>query len=97
MHLYPINGAARRVGKDDTAWSYREANFAQVIVGVDPDPANLFRLETNNSTVTALALVGLARIALRGAVNTRKEELNVKDTGCLQEHAQDQVLRARSL
>ena len=40
MHLYPINGATHRVGKNDTAWSYREANFAQVIVGVDPDPAN---------------------------------------------------------
>ena len=40
MHLYPINGAAHRVGRNDTAWSYREANFAQVIVGVDPDPAN---------------------------------------------------------
>ncbi len=40
MHLYPINGAAQRVGRNDTAWSFREANFAQVIVGVDPDPAN---------------------------------------------------------
>jgi FAD/FMN-containing dehydrogenase len=40
MHLYPINGAAHRVAKNDTAWSYREANFVQVIVGVDPDPAN---------------------------------------------------------
>jgi FAD/FMN-containing dehydrogenase len=40
MHLYPINGAAHRVGKNETAWNYREANFAQVIVGVDPDPAN---------------------------------------------------------
>ncbi len=40
MHLYPINGAPHRVGKNDTAWSYREANFVQVIVGVDPDPAN---------------------------------------------------------
>ncbi len=40
MHLYPINGAAQRVGAGDTAWSYREANFAQVIVGVDPDPAH---------------------------------------------------------
>jgi len=43
-HLYPINGAAHRVGKNDTAWSYREANFAQVIVGVDPDPANNDRM-----------------------------------------------------
>ena len=40
MHLYPINGAAHGVGKNDTAWNYREANFVQVIVGVDPDPAN---------------------------------------------------------
>jgi FAD/FMN-containing dehydrogenase len=44
MHLYPINGAAHRIGKNDTAWSYREANFAQVIVGVDPDPANNERM-----------------------------------------------------
>ena len=40
MHLYPIDGAAHRVGKNDTAFSYRDANFAEVIVGVDPDPAN---------------------------------------------------------
>jgi len=40
MHLYPVNGAAGRVGKNDTAWSYRDANWAQTIVGVDPDPAN---------------------------------------------------------
>jgi len=40
MHLYPINGAAHRVGKHDTAWSYRDATWAEVIIGVDPDPAN---------------------------------------------------------
>ena len=40
MHLYPINGAAARVAKDDTAYSFREAKFAEVIVGVDPEPAN---------------------------------------------------------
>ena len=40
MHLYPVNGAAHRVVKTDTAWSYRDAVFSQVIVGVDPDPAN---------------------------------------------------------
>ena len=44
MHIYPINGAASRVGKKDTAWGYRNANFAQVIVGVDPDPANNERM-----------------------------------------------------
>src|SRR6476646_9292306 len=40
MHMYPINGAAARVDKNDTAWNYRDAMWAQVIVGVDPDPAN---------------------------------------------------------
>jgi FAD/FMN-containing dehydrogenase len=44
MHLYPINGAAHRVGGDATAWSYRDATWAEVIVGVDPDPANNDRL-----------------------------------------------------
>ena len=39
MHLYPIDGAAGRVAPDATAWSYRDAHWAQVIVGVDPDPA----------------------------------------------------------
>ncbi len=40
MHLYPTNGAAQRVGKTDTAYSFRETLFCEVIVGVDPDPAN---------------------------------------------------------
>jgi FAD/FMN-containing dehydrogenase len=40
MHMYPIDGAAGRVGNDETAWSYRDAKWAQVIGGVDPDPAN---------------------------------------------------------
>jgi hypothetical protein len=44
MHIYPVNGAAHKVGKKDTAWNYREANFSMVIVGVDPDPANNGRL-----------------------------------------------------
>ena len=39
MHMYPIDGAAARVGNDETAWSYREAKWCQVFVGVDPDPA----------------------------------------------------------
>jgi len=39
MHLYPISGAAARVGKDETPWAYRDAKYAGVIVGVDPDPA----------------------------------------------------------
>jgi hypothetical protein len=39
MHLYPIDGAAHDVGPGDTAFSYRDARFAEVIFGVDPDPA----------------------------------------------------------
>jgi FAD/FMN-containing dehydrogenase len=46
MHLYPINGAAHRVGKEETAFSFREATWAEVIVGVDPDPANTERMTT---------------------------------------------------
>lgn len=40
MHLYPINGQVHNKKNDDTAFSYRDANWAQVIVGVDPDPNN---------------------------------------------------------
>ena len=39
MHLYPVNGAAHRVNPGDTAWSYRDAIWSEVMVGVDPDPA----------------------------------------------------------
>ncbi len=40
MHLYPINGQVHRVPKSATAFSFRDATYAEVIVGVDPDPAN---------------------------------------------------------
>jgi hypothetical protein len=40
MHFYTVNGAVHKVGPQETAWNFREANFSQVIVGVDPDPAN---------------------------------------------------------
>jgi FAD/FMN-containing dehydrogenase len=40
MHMYSIDGAASRVGNDETAWGYRHAKWGQVIAGVDPDPAN---------------------------------------------------------
>ncbi len=44
MHLYPINGAVHRVGKNETAFNFREANFAEVMVGVDHNPANNERM-----------------------------------------------------
>ena len=40
MHLYPVNGKANRVGESETPFSHRDAVWSQVIVGVDPDPAN---------------------------------------------------------
>jgi hypothetical protein len=39
MHLYPINGAVHRVGADETAFAYRDATFATVIVCAWQDPA----------------------------------------------------------
>src|SRR5436189_1169431 len=40
MHMYPIDGAASRIGKNDTAWYYRDVKRAKVMVGVVPDPSN---------------------------------------------------------
>ena len=40
MHLYPINGACHDVGADETAFAYRDATFAQVIVAAWQDPAD---------------------------------------------------------
>src|SRR5262249_15196252 len=40
MHLYPIDGAVRRVASDATAWSTRDASWSMVICGIDPDPKN---------------------------------------------------------
>jgi FAD binding domain/Berberine and berberine like len=39
VHLYPVDGVAGRVAPDATAWSYRDARWAEVIFAVDPDPA----------------------------------------------------------
>jgi FAD/FMN-containing dehydrogenase len=44
MHIYPIDGAVHRVGKDETAFSRRDANWSAVFVGIDPDPANAERI-----------------------------------------------------
>ena len=40
VHIYPINGAVHRVAPSDTAFAYRNANFATVIAGMWPDPAD---------------------------------------------------------
>lgn len=44
VHIYPIDGADHRLGKNDTAFNYRDANWSTIVAGVDPDPANSDRL-----------------------------------------------------
>ena len=44
MHLYPISGAAGRVGNEETAWAYRDAKYASVIGATDPDPKNIDKI-----------------------------------------------------
>lgn len=46
MHLSPIDGAVRRVKKDATAWSARDATFSMVIDAIDSDPAKADALKT---------------------------------------------------
>ena len=50
MHLYPVSGAASRVANDATAWAYRDAKYAGVMVGVDPDPANADKITSWSKT-----------------------------------------------
>jgi FAD/FMN-containing dehydrogenase len=38
MHLYPIDGAVHRVGKNETAWNTRDATWSMVIAAIDPNP-----------------------------------------------------------
>jgi FAD/FMN-containing dehydrogenase len=45
MHLYPIDGAVQRTGKDATAWPARDARFSMVIAGIHPDPAQASALK----------------------------------------------------
>jgi hypothetical protein len=40
MHLYPIDDRAGRIKNSATPWFYSDAKWAQVMVGVDPDPGN---------------------------------------------------------
>ena len=40
MHMYPINGAAGRVGPEETAFGHRDARYAMVVVAAWPDPGD---------------------------------------------------------
>ena len=53
MHLYPIDGAVRRVAADATAWSARNATFSMVIAGISPG-------RTEADQITIFGSVGLA-------------------------------------
>jgi FAD/FMN-containing dehydrogenase len=46
MHLYPIDGAVRRVARDATAWNARDATWSMVIAGIHPDPKQAEALKT---------------------------------------------------
>ena len=46
MHLYPIDGAVRRVAKDATAWPQRDATWSMVIAGISGDPKHADALKT---------------------------------------------------
>jgi FAD/FMN-containing dehydrogenase len=39
MHMYPINGAPQRIGSDETAFAYRDANYGMVFLACWADPA----------------------------------------------------------
>jgi len=40
MHIYPVSGAAHKPGKNDTAFSYREANYTHILAAVYENPAD---------------------------------------------------------
>jgi FAD/FMN-containing dehydrogenase len=40
MHIYPTHGAAQKIGSEETAYSYRDANYVHVIAAMYPDPAD---------------------------------------------------------
>jgi FAD/FMN-containing dehydrogenase len=46
MHLYPIDGAVRRVAKDATPWSARDASWSMVIAGISSEPKDAGALRT---------------------------------------------------
>ena len=46
MHLYPIDGAVRRVAGDATAWNTRDATWSMVIAAIGNDPKQAEALKT---------------------------------------------------
>jgi hypothetical protein len=46
MHLYPIDGAVRRVPRDATPWAARDASFSMVIAGISANPEHAEALKS---------------------------------------------------
>lgn len=46
MHLYPIDGAVRRVSRNGTPWVARDASFSMVIAGISPNPQDAEALKS---------------------------------------------------
>ena len=60
MHLYPVNGAAHRVGRNDTAWSYRDTTWAEVTRHItDPAQQVEFIVAMGNWTMFSMLLRNL--------------------------------------
>jgi FAD/FMN-containing dehydrogenase len=45
-HIYPLDGAVHKVGRNETAWNCRDATWSMVICGIDPNPAKAKALKT---------------------------------------------------
>ena len=41
VHIYPMDGAIHDIGKNDTAFAYRDVRFVHIIAAATPDPAPL--------------------------------------------------------
>ena len=39
MHIYPLDGAVHDVGREETAFAWRDVRFTHIVAAVTPDPA----------------------------------------------------------
>jgi FAD/FMN-containing dehydrogenase len=38
VYIYPLDGAVHKVGRNDTAFTYRDVKYTHIIAAVSPDP-----------------------------------------------------------
>ena len=80
VHIYPIDGACHDVASDATAFGHRDANFATVIAGMWPDPADndanvAWVREYSDAVTPALGGRGLHQLHGRGRPGSRARQL----------------------